>query len=103
MTEVQIYEGASWLAQNIQHHENLQTILQEMDTRRDSLPPGFTPRVFIQFLRGAINEIKRVTALNQALTQALTQALKESNEEGEIVPKGELFLTPPPQHNTNDF
>ena len=99
MTEVQIYEGASWLAQNIQHHENLQTILQEMDTRRDSLPPGFTPRVFIQFLRGAVNEIKRVTALNQALTQAL----KESNEEGEIVPKGELFLTPPPQHNNNDF
>jgi len=96
MTDLQIYESASWLSQNIQHHENLQAILQEMDTRRDSLPPGFTPRVFIQFLRGAVNEIKRVTALNHALTEAL----KEANDDAEIVPKGDLILSPPNSYDS---
>jgi hypothetical protein len=62
-TEVQIYESGSWLANNIQGYEQLQVVLQELDTRRDSIPLTFKPKDFLQFLRGAVNEVKRVSGL----------------------------------------
>lgn len=77
---VQIYEQGSWLANNIQLYERMQASLQELDTRRDALPLGFKPRDFLQFLRGAVNEVKRVSAQNQALTEALKSSNKSEEK-----------------------
>jgi hypothetical protein len=70
-TEGRQFEMGSWLSQNIQIYNRYEIILQELDSRRDSMPQGFNPREFLQFLRGTVNEVKRVSALNQALTDAL--------------------------------
>lgn len=68
---VQIYAGGTWLGDNLPHFEKLQTKLKELDTRSDSIPNDFQPRVFLQFIRGAVNEIKRLTAENHAFRESL--------------------------------
>ena len=85
-THVTIHGGDTWLGKNLPQFEGLQGILEELDTRNDSLPPNFNPRVLLQFLRGAVGEIKRVTAMNHALTQAL----KEHNREKKAFAEGKL-------------
>ena len=79
--DMRIYESGSWLSQNMQYFNNLEMLMKEMDSRRDSMPPGFNPKVIIQFMRGAVNEIKRVTALNQSLIQALKEAAPKTVED----------------------
>lgn len=78
-TPVQIYKRNSWLANNTQYFEKLQIKLQELDARRDSLPPGFKPKELLQFLRGAVNEIKREHDLNNSLSEALKVANKSED------------------------
>jgi hypothetical protein len=70
-TEGRQFKMGSWLSQNIQLYNRYSVVLEELDSRRDSMPSGFSPRAFLHFLSGAINELKRVEALNQALTDAL--------------------------------
>ncbi len=77
--QVIIHGGDSWLGQNLPQYDFLQSKLQELETRNDALPADFNPRVFLQFIRGSVNEIKRLTAMNHALTEAL----KDSNLEKE--------------------
>lgn len=88
-TETQIYESGSWLSKNVRGYEQLETILQELDTRRDSIPLTFKPKEFLQFLRGAMNEVKRVSGLNKTLIEALKFANKgaELPEDTEQLPK----------------
>lgn len=83
--DMTVYEMGSWLSQNIKHFSNLEHGLKELESRKDSLPPNVNPRVLLQFMRGAVNEIKRVTSLNQALIAALKDAnpKKSSEKKGE--------------------
>lgn len=85
-TPVTIHGGDSWLGQNLPQFEALQAKLEELETRNDALPKDFHPRVFLQFLRGSIGEIKRLTALNHSLIEAL----KEHNVEKKAFEKGKL-------------
>jgi len=70
-TDGRQYLSGSWLSQNMFIFNKYVMTLQELDSRRDSLPGNFDPKEFLQFMRGAVNEIKRVSAQNQALTDAL--------------------------------
>lgn len=88
-TPVTIHAGDSWLGRNLPQFEALQGKLEEMDTRNDALPLDFNPRIFLQFLRGCIGEVKRLTAMNHALTEALKEhnLKKTSFEDGRLVEK----------------
>jgi len=79
--DMSAYEMGSWLSQNLHYMENIERDLKLMDSRKDALPKGFNPMGILLFLTGAVNEVKRVTALNQALTQALKTASKPVAEE----------------------
>jgi hypothetical protein len=70
------YTPPSWFEQNRRHYGALQVTLQELDSQRDSLPPTFNPKVFLQFINGAVNEVNRLTQHNNALTAALMDANK---------------------------
>lgn len=72
--DMTVYEMGSWLSQNMKHFANLEQGLKELESRKDSLPPNVNPRVLLQFMRGAVNEVKRVTSLNQSLIAALKDA-----------------------------
>jgi hypothetical protein len=76
--QVQIHGGTTWLGQNLHTMRQHEAILENLDTRRDATPKDFHPRIFLQFLRGAVNEIKRLTAENHAFREAL----KMQNQEG---------------------
>ena len=92
-THVTIHGGDTWLGQNLPQFEALQAKLEELETRNDALPADFNGRVFLQFMRGSIGEIKRLTAFNHALIEALKEHNKEVEdsektitfEEGKIV------------------
>ena len=75
--QAQNYVVSNWLSQNLGHFKMLEDKLQELETRGDALPKDFKPRVFLQFIRGSVNEIKRLTAENLAFRNAL----KLQNEE----------------------
>lgn len=77
--DMSMYEMGSWLSQNLQYMVNIERDLKIMSTRLDSLPRGFNPSGILVFIQGAVQEVKRVTSINQALTQALKeQALRAS-------------------------
>jgi hypothetical protein len=76
--QVQIYAGGTWLGDNLQAMKHHERILEGLDTQRDAVPRGFQPRAFLQFIRGAVNEIKRLTAENHAFREAL----KMQNRQG---------------------
>lgn len=87
---VTIHPGNTWLGQNLPQYENLIAKLQELQTRNDALPADFNPKVFLQFIRGSVNEIKRLTAFNLALTEALKKDNDEKKlafEDGRLVEK----------------
>ena len=88
-TDMSVYEMGSWLSQNIKHFATLEHGLKELESRKDSLPPNVNPRVLLQFMRGAVNEIKRVTSLNQALTAALKNTHPKPTMSGEDSKKAE--------------
>lgn len=73
----QAFAPPPWVEQNRQHFAALKVVLQELDTQRDSLPKTFSPKVFLQFINGAVNEINRLTNHNNALTAALMDANKK--------------------------
>lgn len=81
----QIPAPPTWLDNNRRHFADLQVVLQELDSQRDSLPQTFNPNVFLQFMRGAVNEVVRLTQHNNALTAALMDANRV--EEKEEAPK----------------
>lgn len=75
--DIAIYEVNTWLSTNLSFFDKIERMLKELETRRDSLPPGFKPVEILQFLRASVNEIKRVTALNKSLADALKTVNKE--------------------------
>ena len=81
----QVPAPPTWLDNNRRHFADLQATLQHLDSQLDSLPPTFNPKVFLQFIRGAVNEVVRLTQHNNALTAALMDANRV--EEKEAAPK----------------
>jgi len=84
-TQIAVYESNSWLTQNLMYFEKYQMELLELDSKRDSIPSGFKPKEFLQFLRGSINHIKMMTAENKALKDALKASNLELKSEKHAV------------------
>ena len=81
-THVTIHAGGTWLGDNLPQFEKLSATLEELETMNDALPSNFNPRVFLQFMRGSVNEIKRLTAQTHAFKEALKDQNKEAETEG---------------------
>lgn len=73
----EVFSGATWLGANLPAMRKHEAVLEHLDTQKDSTPRGFNAREFLQFMRGAVNEIKRLAAENRAFRDALNLQNKE--------------------------
>lgn len=81
---VRNYGSGTWLGENLPLFTKLHQSLEILKTQQDALPCDFNPTIVLQFLRGAVNEIKRLTAENHAFRDSLIQqnfTRKGANEE----------------------
>lgn len=77
-----IYKKGTWLAENVEQFQQLQDKLMELQSKQDSIP-GFDTVEMLNFIRGAVNEVKRATNESESLVEII-KGLEVKAEKEEV-------------------